>query len=331
MKVGNGFTSHLRRAVLLCFLVFPVLGTLTPAQAEEKLLLDDLDLLNGQENARTRDPLEPLNRAFFHFNDRLYFWVLKPVAKGYSQVIAEDVRVCVRDFFNNLLAPVRIANNLLQGKVKNSGIETARFLINSTMGIAGLADPAKDMFSLTARDEDFGQTLGFYGFGDGIYICWPFLGPSNLRDTVGLVTDSFLSPLAYLTSADPRTGFSLQAGREVNHTSLTMGDYEDFKDAAIDPYVSLRDAYRQHRQKKIHDTGGDSLYLSLGGEEPGTEYAGFSGKAPAGPEGTQSEPPEEMPAQGILTAEISARSLPEEEGGMLLSVRLPLEPEQKRN
>ncbi len=212
------------------------------------------------------DPLEPVNRVFFHFNDKLYFWVVKPVAQGYAYVLADDVRICVRDFFHNLLAPVRVVNNLLQGKVRNSGVELARFLINSTLGVAGLGDPARREFGLVPREEDLGQTLGVYGVGEGIYICWPIFGPSNLRDTVGLVGDAFLSPLTYLSASDTGAGLAAQAGGEVNKTSLTIGDYEDFKESAIDPYIALRDAYRQYRRKKINDTAGgkDSLYSALG-------------------------------------------------------------------
>lgn len=220
------------------------------------------------------DPLEPANRVFFHFNDKLYFWVVKPASQGYAYFIAEDVRMCVRSFLKNLLAPVRIVNNLLQGKVTDSGAETARFVINSTLGIAGLADPAKNEFGLSAKDEDLGQTLGVYGFGEGMYICWPFFGPSNVRDTVGLAGDFFLSPVSYLAMSDSGAGVAVQAGREVNNTSLTLGDYEDFKESAIDPYVALRDAYRQYRQKKIRDVavGSDSVYISSSGTA-GKTYA----------------------------------------------------------
>jgi phospholipid-binding lipoprotein MlaA len=214
------------------------------------------------------DPLEPVNRVFFRFNDKLYFWVVKPASQGYAYFIAEDVRMCVRSFLRNLLAPVRIVNNLLQGKIENSGVETARFVINSTFGIAGLADPAKNEFGLSPRDEDMGQTLGVYGIGEGIYICWPFFGPSNVRDTFGLAGDFFLSPVSYFAWSDPGAGMAIKAGREVNNTSLTLGDYEDFKASALDPYVSLRDAYCQYRQKKIRDifVGKDSVYISSFGE-----------------------------------------------------------------
>ncbi len=216
---------------------------------------------NGME--AISDPLEPMNRFFFEFNDRLYFWVLKPVSTGYSYVVAEDVRMSIRDFFYNLLAPVRIVNSLLQGKVKNSATELGRFVINSTVGVVGFGDPATNEFGLPRRDEDLGQTLGVYGIGDGFYICWPILGPSSLRDTVGLVGDSFLDPVSYLMAADFAAGAAVYSGSEVNKTSLTLGDYEEFKEAAFDPYLALRDAYQQYRRNKIKDGNGapdSSLY-----------------------------------------------------------------------
>ncbi len=245
----------LKKVFLLvaCLGLFFVLNAV-PCAADDNSLDDD-DYLDESAESGISDPLEPMNRTFFHFNDKLYFWVLKPVATGYKNVLAEDVRMCVRDFFNNLLAPVRIVNNLLQGKIENTGVESARFLINTTVGIGGLADPAKNEFGLTPKQEDFGQTLGTYGLGDGIYFCWPIFGPSSARDTVGLVGDAFLSPLTYLTASDTLAGVGAQSGEKVNKTSLTLGDYEDFKAAAIDPYIAIRDAYVQYRRHKVQDSG----------------------------------------------------------------------------
>jgi len=235
------------------------------------------------------DPLESINRVFFNFNDKVYFWVLKPVSQGYAYVIAEDVRVCVRSFLKNLLAPVRIVNNLLQGKVVNSGVEAARFVINSTVGVIGLVDPAKNEFGLSPKDEDLGQTLGVYGLGEGLYICWPFFGPSNVRDTLGLAGDFFLSPVSYLAMSDTGAGMAVQAGGEVNNTSLALGDYEDFKDSAIDPYVALRDAYRQHREKQILDVVAvsDSMYKSSSGRLEKTNVQGISAQGSANLDSTQ--------------------------------------------
>lgn len=209
---------------------------------------DDMDVI--------ADPLEPINRVFFHFNDKLYFWVLKPVSTGYKEVVPEPLRVNVRNFFSNLCMPVRAVNCLLQGKIDEFGMEIGRFLVNSTIGVLGFGDPAKKIFNTGAQDEDFGQTLGFFGFGPGIYINWPILGPSSLRDTVGLAGDYFLDPLNYVIKDiryETVTNLSVRSYDRVNRTSLRLGEYESMKKAAIDPYVSLRDAYYQYRKNKIRE------------------------------------------------------------------------------
>lgn len=199
-----------------------------------------------------RDPLEPVNRVFFQFNDKLYFWVLKPVSKVYSFILPSFLRTGIRNGFHNLLVPVRFVNNLLQGKPKNAGIEVARFAINTTVGIGGLMDVAKHEFNLYPKNEDFGQTLGKYGIGPGIYIDWPIFGPSSIRDTVGMAGDFFLDPIFYL-SPDIETTGAIFAGKYTNNTSLRLGEYEDFKESAIDPYIALRNAYYQHRIKEIRE------------------------------------------------------------------------------
>jgi phospholipid-binding lipoprotein MlaA len=262
MKNRDRFFSQLFRICSCCLAIW--LGSQTLALGQAAMEDYDPDFGEEQDIGLANDPLEPMNRVFFHFNDKLYFWVLKPTSQGYAYFIAEDVRMCVRSFFKNLLAPVRIANNLLQGKVANSGIETARFVINSTLGIAGLADPAQHEFGLSPKPEDLGQTLGVYGLKEGLYICWPFFGPSTVRDTIGLAGDFLLSPVSYFAWSEPGLGVTVQVGREVNNTSLVLGDYENFKDSAIEPYIALRDAYRQHRNKKISDAdvGADSVFSS---------------------------------------------------------------------
>ena len=203
---------------------------------------EDLDLI--------ADPLEPVNRAFFMFNDRLYFWVLKPVSTGYEKVLPEPARIGVGRFFSNLFMPIRAVNCLLQGKICGFGIELSRFLLNSTIGVLGFCDPAGKRFNLSRQDEDFGQTLGFYGLGPGIYINWPILGPSSLRGTAGLVGDAFLNPINYII-CPTKYNISVKTYEVVNDTSLTLGEYESLKKAALDPYVSLRDAYYQYRRTRI--------------------------------------------------------------------------------
>lgn len=198
------------------------------------------------------DPLEPINRAFFQFNDKLYFWLLKPVASGYKAAVPEDGRVGVRNFFSNLTTPIRMVNCLLQGKFKCSGNETIRFLVNTTFGVAGFFDPAKKEFHIEKEEGDFGLTLGIWGIGHAFYIDWPILGSSSLRDTVGFVGDLFLDPRTYLISSIPINA-AVWSYEMVNDTSLRMGEYEDLKRAALDPYVALRDAYFQYRQSKIKE------------------------------------------------------------------------------
>jgi phospholipid-binding lipoprotein MlaA len=196
------------------------------------------------------DPLEPLNRAFFEFNDKLYFLMLKPVATGYKTVVPEEVRVCVRNFFHNLAFPVRFVNNVFQGKFFGALEETCGFLVNSVVGLGGLADIATAV-DLKRHEEDLGQTLAVHGSGPGFYINWPFFGPSTLRDTFGSVGDAFLDPLSYMGEYWYAPG--ARAFNVVNETSLTLGDYESLKKAALDPYVALRDAYYQNRLSKIKE------------------------------------------------------------------------------
>jgi phospholipid-binding lipoprotein MlaA len=208
------------------------------------------DEANEKPAATIADPWEPFNRAMYTFNDRLYFWVLKPVAQGYNVVVPEPARVSVSNFFSNLRAPIRLVNCVLQANPIGAATELFRFMINSTVGLAGLFDPAGgEEINLKRQDVDLGQTLGFWGMGQGIYIVWPIMGPSSLRDTAGIVGDYFLYPISYL---DPWYVWSAVRGYEVeNEVSLRIGDYEAIKEAAIDPYIAFRDAYVQYRLNKV--------------------------------------------------------------------------------
>ena len=202
------------------------------------------------EEKQVADPLEPWNRAVFTFNDRLYFWVMKPAAKGYNAVFPEWLRNSVRNFFQNLSTPVRFVNDLLQGKLKSAGNELVRLCVNSTYGLGGLLDAAKKHFDLKSEERDLGMTLGFYGIGEGVYIVWPFLGPSSIRDTVGKVGDGYLSPVNYVTPT--KDAIAITAYEYFNDVSLRIGDYESLKEAAVDPYIAVRDAYVQHRRYLIN-------------------------------------------------------------------------------
>jgi phospholipid-binding lipoprotein MlaA len=218
-------------------------------------VLDYVEEEGEEERVGIADPLEPFNRAMYHFNDKLYFWVLKPIAQGYRMVVPEEARIGVRNLFVNIAFPVRFVNCLLQVNFRGAGIELGRFVINTIGGIGGLLDIASIQgINLSKQDEDFGQTLGVFGLGQGFFINWPVLGPSSPRDTLGLAGDFFVHPFYnFLTNLELSVG--IWAYSNVNDTSLSIGDYESLKEAAIDPYVAIRDAYVQYRHKKVKDRG----------------------------------------------------------------------------
>jgi phospholipid-binding lipoprotein MlaA len=228
-------------------------------QNEEPVLAPDEDSPSepppSEEAAETiADPIEPVNRAFFHFNDKLYFWVLKPVATGYKAVIPEDGRLGVRNFFSNLTTPIRLVNCLFQARFKGAGIETARFVINTTYGLVGFLDTAKKEFKIEKQEADFGQTLGIWGMGPVLYLDLPVLGPSSLRDGLGFAVDASLNPQTYLAFYFVIYSYANTGGwilEKINEASLTLGEYESLKKAALDPYIAVREAYHQYRQNKI--------------------------------------------------------------------------------
>ena len=235
----------------------PLIKTQKPSAGKDEtpdLSDKDLDMLYAEAQAgvvHVADPIEPFNRAMYHFNDKFYFWVLKPVARGYRYLVPTPLRTGVRNFFSNLITPVRLVNCILQGKFYSAGTEVTRFVLNSTAGMLGFADPAHNYPLLKAKEEDLGQTFGTYGMGNGFYIVWPFLGPSTLRDSIGMAGDLFLNPVAYVRPTE--AAFGIGAFQKVNATSFHIGDYEAIKEAALDPYSAIRDAYIQNRMKKIKE------------------------------------------------------------------------------
>jgi phospholipid-binding lipoprotein MlaA len=191
-----------------------------------------------------------MNRGLYTFNDKMYFWVLKPVAKGYGFIIPEELRQGIRNAFYNIRFPVRFVNCLLQGKVLKSWYTFGEFFINSTAGCLGLMNPAVNYPKLQPSKEDLGQTFAVWGFGSGAYLMLPFLGPSSLRDGLGRLGDTFLDPIWWVP-VDIWTSVGIRAGEAVNDTSLRIGEYEALKEAALDPYVMIRNAWVQNRNKLI--------------------------------------------------------------------------------
>lgn len=196
------------------------------------------------------DPLYIWNKGMYHFNDKLYFWLLKPLAKGYKAITPDIFRTGVSNFFYNLMMPIRFVNCILQGKANAAASEFTRFVINTTIGVLGIVDPASQYPLLNlADDEDLGQTFAKYGIGNGFFLVWPILGPSTLRDFIGSIGDAYLNPLIYIDPFEAEMavrGFNL-----VNKTSFHIGEYEALKEASVDPYVAMRNSYLQFREKKI--------------------------------------------------------------------------------
>lgn len=205
------------------------------------------------------DPLSGYNRIMTDFNDLFYTNVLYPVARVYGDIVPESGRVGVSRFFDNLHFPIRFVNNVFQFKFSNSGEELLRFCVNTTLGLLGFFDPAKAWFDLEAHDEDFGQTLGFYGLGGGFHIVLPILGPSNLRDTVGLVGNWYLDPIVYWQNrrynllSNNWQALGLKAIDVTNEASLHADEYESLKKDAVDLYPFFRNVYRQNREKQIEE------------------------------------------------------------------------------
>ncbi len=196
------------------------------------------------------DPLEPLNRAIFIFNDRAYFWVLKPTKNAYAAVLPKDIRGSLGNAFANIATPIRVINLVLQGEFEDAGAELSRFAINSTLGVFGLGDPAARDFNIAPREADFGQTLGKWGIGDGAYIVLPFLGPSNVRDTVGFVGDIYMHPVPYV-SESITFDLGYLGGSRINLMSISPEVYDELKRISLDPYVAARQAYSDYRSSII--------------------------------------------------------------------------------
>ena len=214
---------------------------------------DDFDILDGpnEPDISVPDPLEGLNRVMFGVNDVIYVWIMEPCAKVCKAVIPEPVRIGVRNFFNNVATPARLANCLLQGKVDAAGRELHRFAINTTVGVLGIGDPAFEKYDLAPAQEDLGQTLAVYGLDNGMYLVLPLLGPTTLRDGVGILGDQFMNPIRYVDPTEVSVGIS--TGKGINASSFHVGEYEGLKADALDPYVAMREAYIQYRNKKIRE------------------------------------------------------------------------------
>ena len=199
-----------------------------------------------------RDPLEPLNRAVYHFNDGLDKAIMKPVATVYREVLPDVVRTGVTNFFNNLYDILTALNNLLQGKIADAVSDVGRLAVNTTVGVAGLIDVATEI-GLERHKEDFGQTLGRWGIGDGPYLQIPFLGPSSVRDAIGAFGDYKVDPIRWIWRDHVAARNSLWGLYFVNLRASLLDSTKILDEAALDPYEFQRDAYLQRRRNLIYD------------------------------------------------------------------------------
>jgi phospholipid-binding lipoprotein MlaA len=223
----------------------------TEPDLEEDLDEDFFDDYEDEvvDSQMVADPIYPFNYAMYSFNDFMFTYAVNPIAKGYIAITPAPFRNGVNNFFYNLLFPVRFVNNILQGKLEEASDEIGIFLTNSTVGVLGLNQFAQKHLNMRTSDEDLGQTLGSYAIGDGFYLVLPVFGPSTLRDAIGRVGDYFMTPINY---AEPwELDLALGILDKVNRTSFRVKDYETLKEASLNPYVAMRNAYIQNRRSEI--------------------------------------------------------------------------------
>jgi len=265
MQMKNILSIVVFSYILLNFIGCSSTELMSPLQIdifqEETIASDDLDDFDDFEEEmeieELYDPLASYNRVITNFNDDVFVNVFTPVNKGYQYITTEGVRESISNFFNNIYYPMHFLNNIFQGKINGALIESGRFLINSTVGILGLFDPAKNQLGLYPHKEDFGQTLGFYGVGAGPHIVLPIFGPTNMRDLLSLIPDAALSPVDYttrswwtMTSTWPAY-LGYKTAEQFNKLSIGSDQYEAFKRDAVDLYPYLRDIYEQKRIQEI--------------------------------------------------------------------------------
>lgn len=234
----------LRRILLLVIAPFALFGCATPPTDPEE----------RAEWEQVNDPLEPMNRGVFEFNTALDRAVIKPIALAYRDTLPEPVRRSVGNFLSNLNAPLIFASDVLQGEAERAGTTLMRAAINTTIGVGGLFDMAAD-WNLVRHDEDFGQTLAVWGASDGPYVMLPLFGPTNPRDTVGLVVEFVADPLGlYLASINMAyLGVVRSAMQAVDTRTEYLDSLDAIERTSLDFYSTIRSVSRQFRQDQIRN------------------------------------------------------------------------------
>lgn len=219
------------------------------------ILIFIFSLLNiSKANAEISDPLEGLNRKIFWFNDQLDYHILEPIAESYHDNLPNGFRNSVFNFFDNLKYPVYLVSDLVQFKFGQAGRHTARFAINTTVGVVGFFDPAKD-WGIESQVEDFGAALGYHGVGDGFYLVIPFFGPSSARDVFSLAVDITLSPIFHIVDLNisPRIANSLTVGLATTNIISSRERFLREETIVGDYYLYSRTKYKKERDKVIYN------------------------------------------------------------------------------
>tara|TARA_Y100000768_G_scaffold287126_1_gene221389 strand:+ start:108 stop:893 length:786 start_codon:yes stop_codon:yes gene_type:complete len=244
--------------VLLTCLILLVSFNLFAAASDEVDTSSD-DFATTTYEDEIYDPLEGVNRAIFGFNNVADKVILEPVAKGYKN-LPSPFQTGISNFLNNLKLPLAAVNQLLQGQGKNAAESTGRFFVNSTVGIFGLVDVA-DNIGLEQKEEDFGQTLATWGVGDGFYIVLPLFGPSNLRDTTGMLMTMMTDPVnAYAVNQGEAWAIPMRtAANAIDQRSQIIDEVNALRDNSVDYYAAVRSSYYQNRKAAIMNTDDDVL------------------------------------------------------------------------
>ncbi len=237
-----------RPMLALGFLALAALaGCATPPPADDREAV--------AEFRQTNDPVEPLNRTLYSVHQGIDNYVLRPVAVGYRDVVPRPVRMGVRNFLGNLRTPVILANDMLQGEPRRAGDTAGRFLINTTLGLGGILDVARDHFNVPGHTEDYGQTFAVWGVGEGPYLFIPIIGPSNARDLVGFGVGIVADPFFWFGQgvAVQALDYSRVGATAVDTREGLIETLDEVQRTSLDPYATLRSGYRQNRAAQIEN------------------------------------------------------------------------------
>lgn len=220
--------------------------------ARISLTLEELEDPFASEVPELSDPYENHNRSIFNFNNAVYNHFTKHVAKGYRITVPLDVRIVIRNIFNNSAMPVKLVSSLIQGNLEKSGRVVGRFLINSTAGLGGMLDVAEQEYEIEPVNENMSQALGHYDVPTGPYLVLPLLGPSSVRNLVGRTADIFVSP-AFLFSAPIMVNSGIATSKKVNETSFLVKTKKELEQNSLDEYNSVRDFYKQYHYQLVKE------------------------------------------------------------------------------